>query len=145
MVESRTAETLRSKRSEIARAIDDYEKRLAQARADLAHIDAAIAIFAAGGDGNVIVQPYIDIHRLFKRGEMVAICREALKTGPKNTRELSALILEAKGLAAGDRVLAKVVSYKLIHALRIQARMGKIVGIGRYKAARVWRLPDTLV
>lgn len=144
MVESRTAETLRNKRGEIARSIDEYEKRLAQARADLAHMDAAIAIFATSGDA-LAVTPYLDIHRLFKRGEMVAICREALKTGPKNTRELSALILEAKGLNAGDRVLAKAVSYKLIHALRIQARTGKLVGIGRQKAARVWRLPNTLV
>ena len=75
MIESRTAETLRNKRSEIARSIDDYEKRLAQARADLAHIDAAIAIFATGGD-TLAVTPYVDIHRLFKRGEMVAICRK---------------------------------------------------------------------
>lgn len=144
MAESRTAETLRRKRDDIARSIDSYEAKLAQARADLAHIDAAIAIFATSGDA-IAVTPYVDIHRLFKRGEMVAICREALKTGPKNTRQLSALILEAKGLDAGDRVLAKAISYRLIHALRIQARTGKIVGIGREKAARVWRLADTLV
>lgn len=118
MAESRTAETLRRKREEIARAIDDYEARLAQARADLAHIDAAVAIFATTGEA-VAVQPYVDIHRLFKRGEMVAISREALKTGPKNTRQLAALILEAKGLDAGDKVLAKAISYRLIHALRI--------------------------
>jgi hypothetical protein len=144
MAESRTAETLRNKRDEIARAIDDYENKLAQARADLAHLDAAVAIFATSGDA-VAVVPYLDIHRLFKRGEMVAICREAFKSGPKNTRQLSALILEAKGLNAGDKVLAKAVSYKLIHALRIQARTGKLVGMGREKAARVWRLPGTLV
>ncbi|HUZ34040.1 MAG TPA: hypothetical protein VMV19_18320 [Xanthobacteraceae bacterium] len=144
MTESRTAETLRNKRDEIARAIDDYEARLAQARADLAHLDAAIAIFATTGEA-IAVRPYVDIRRLFKRGEMVAICREALKTGPKNTRQLAALILEARGLDAGDRVLAKAICYRLIHALRIQARTGKIVGMGRHKAARVWRLADTLV
>lgn len=76
---------------------------------------------------------------------MAAISREALKTGPKNTRKLSALILEAKGLYAGDKVLAKAVSYRLIHTLRIQARIGKIVGMGRYKAARIRRLADRLV
>ena len=81
-------------------------------------MDAAIAIFATGDD-SLAVTPYVDIHRLFKRGEMAAICREALKTGPKNTRELAALILEAKGLDTGDKVLAKGIAYKLIHALRI--------------------------
>jgi hypothetical protein len=144
MIESRTAETLRNKRNEIARSIDDYAARLAQARADLAHMDAAIAIFATSGNA-IAVTPYVDLHRLFKRGEMVAICREALKTGPKNTRELSALILEVKGLDAGDRVLAKAIAYKLIHALRIQARGGRIVGVGKHKAARIWRLAESLV
>lgn len=33
-----------------------------------------------------------------------------------------------------------MISYRLIHALRIHARIGKIVGMGREKAARVWRL-----
>jgi hypothetical protein len=43
------------------------------------------------------------------------------------------------------RVLAKAISHRLIHALRIQARIGKIVPMGRDRAARVWRLPDRLV
>lgn len=144
MADSRTAETLRNKRDEIARSIDDYEARLAQAKADLAHIDAAIAIFATGDDAKA-VRPYVDIYRLFKRGEMAAICREALKAGPQNTRQLAIVVMKAKGLDAGDKVLAKAVAYRLIHVLRIQARSSKIVGMGRHKAARVWRLPDRLV
>jgi len=52
--DSRAAKTLRSKRDEIARSIDDYEARLAQAKADLAHMDAAIAIFATGDDGKPV-------------------------------------------------------------------------------------------
>ncbi len=144
MADSRTAETLRRKRDEIARSIDDYEARLAQAKADLAHMDAAIAIFATS-DAASPVKPYVDIHRLFKRGEMAAICREALRDGPRNTRELAQALMAAKGLDTGDKVLAKAVAYRLIHVLRIQARGGKIVGIGRHKAARIWRLPDRLV
>jgi hypothetical protein len=52
------------------------------------------------------------------------------------------VLLNAKGLDASDKVLAKAISYRLIHALRIQARNGSIIGLGREKAARVWRLPD---
>jgi hypothetical protein len=144
MAESRTAETLKRKRDEIARSIASYEKKLAQARSDLAHINAAITIFAAGGDGG-FVAPYVDIYRLFKRGEMAAISREALRDGPQNTRQLALRIMKAKGLDAGDKVMAKAISYRLIHALRIQARIGKIVGIGKEKAARIWRLSETLV
>ena len=48
-------------------------------------MDAAIAIFATG-DGQDPVRPCLDIHRLFKRGELAAISREALKESPRNTR-----------------------------------------------------------
>ncbi len=82
---------------------------------------------------------------MFKRGEMATICRDALKHGPRNTRELALAVMAAKGLDTGDKVLAKSVSYRLIHVLRLQARGGKIVGIGRHKAARVWRLAESLV
>jgi hypothetical protein len=146
MTESRTAETLKRKRDEIARAITNYENKIAQAKVDLAHINAAIRIFEIGeddGEGtNRQVAPYLDIGRMFKRGEMVAIAKAALANGPLNTRQLSAAMLKAKGLDAADKVLAKAISYRLIHALRIQARSGKIVGAGRDKAARVWRLPS---
>jgi hypothetical protein len=54
-------------------------------------------------------------------------------------------VIKAKGLDVGGKVLAKAISYRLIHALRIQARIGKIVRLGREKAARIWRLSDTLV
>ena len=49
--------------------------------------------------------------------------------------------MKAKGLDTGGKVLAKAISYRPIPALRIQARIGKIVRMGREKAARVWRLP----
>jgi hypothetical protein len=145
MAEIRTVTTLTHKRDEITRAIVNYENKIAQAKVDLAHINAAIRIFEIGdepmGDAGKNVAPYVDIYRMFKRGEMVAICKAALAKGPMNTRQLSAVLLSAKGLDASDKVLAKAISYRLIHALRIQARSGKLVGAGRDKAARIWRLP----
>jgi hypothetical protein len=42
MPEIRTVTTLQKKRDGIARSIDDYEARLVQDGADLAHIEAAI-------------------------------------------------------------------------------------------------------
>jgi hypothetical protein len=53
--------------------------------------------------------------------------------------------LTAKNLDTADKVAANAISYWLIHALRIQVRIGKIFGMGRAKAARVWRLADTLL
>ena len=138
MAEIRTVTTLTGKRVEIEAAIANYESRLAQARADLSHINAVISIFEASGDRDA-TKAYTDIHRLFARGELVAICKAALASqGPMNTRALVAHILTAKGLDAGDKVLAKSVGARLIHALRMQAKRGKIAAKGKERGAIVW-------
>jgi hypothetical protein len=46
-------------------------------------------------------------------------------------------ILAAKGLDGSDRVLAKSVAERLIHALRMQAKPGKIAIAGKDKVAIV--------
>jgi hypothetical protein len=51
MAEIRTVTMLRWKREEIRRAILAYQEKLDQAKADLAHVSAAIAIFEGGGEG----------------------------------------------------------------------------------------------
>ncbi len=45
MAESQTLVVLRNKRDEIERAIVAYEKELAQARRDLAHVNATLRMF----------------------------------------------------------------------------------------------------
>ncbi len=127
MAEIRTVTTLRSKRSGIIASIANYEKKLVQARADLAHITATITIFEASGDLEEI-PPYVDIHRCFKRGEAIALCKEALTHGQLNTRQLALRVMAAKGLDTGDKVLAKAVAARLIHALRQQCRRGLLTG-----------------
>src|SRR4051812_28856603 len=77
MAEIRTVTTLRRKRDEILGAIKLYERQLGQARADLAHVMAAIRIFEASGDPKDLPR-YADLHRIFSRGETWAICHAAL-------------------------------------------------------------------
>jgi hypothetical protein len=138
MAEIRTVTTLVAKRNEIESAIAAYEKRLDQARADLAHVNATISIFEASGDRDSTTA-YTDIHRLFQRGELTAICKAALaEHGPMNTRALAVHILTAKGLDAGDKVLAKSVAGRVIHALRMQAKRGKLTIVGKERGAIVW-------
>ena len=45
----------------------------------------------------------------------------------------------ANALDGGDRVLAKSVAERLIHALRMQAKRGKIAIAGKERGAIVWR------
>ena len=130
MSEIRTVTTLRSKRDEIELSIRLYEGRIKQARADLAHDPQEMG-------------RYVDTHRLMKRGEPIDLCKEALASGPKSTRELALYVMQAKGLDTGDKVLAKAVAAQLIHSLRMQALRGRIVRDGKKGAAQVWALPPT--
>ncbi len=140
MPEIRTVTTLKRKHAEIAASIKLYEKQLAQARSDLAHVEATMRIFAASGRPSDIAR-YIDTYRLFKRGEPWAICQVALQTGPKDTRELSVELMKAKGMDTGDTVLAKGLTNRLIHSLRMQEGRGRVLREGKRKGVTVWRLP----
>jgi len=137
MAEIRTVTTLRAKRAEILASISLYEKRLAQARADLAHVTACIAIFEASGEGEEL-SSYVDTHRMFARGEMIRLCKEALASGPKTTKELALHVMAAKGLDTGDKVLAHAMAQRMIRALRQQWRRGQLRDGGKVKGARVW-------
>ncbi|MCB1486937.1 MAG: hypothetical protein KDJ88_05700 [Bauldia sp.] len=131
---------MKIKRDEITAAIAHYEKALEQARADLSHINAAITIFDASAE-RMGVAPYMDIHRIFARGETIRLCKEALASGPMNTRQLAVYIIEAKGLDKTDRVLAKAVAARIIHAIRQQERRGLIVRTTMVRGVCVWALP----
>jgi hypothetical protein len=71
------------------------------------------------------------------------LCREALATGPKTTRELAAYVMKAKGLDPADKVLAKSIGNQLIHTLRMQRSRGKLATQGKRQAAYVWAIPGT--
>jgi hypothetical protein len=53
--------------------------------------------------------------------------------------------MAAKGLDTGDKVLAKAVAGRLIHALRQQCRRGLIDGNEKHLGARVWVLPNAIL
>jgi len=116
-----------------------------QARADLAHITAAIRIFEASGDPKEMSR-YVDTYRMFKRGEPIDLCKELLASGPKSTCEMALYLMAAKGLDTGDKVLAKALAAQLIHCLRMQAQRGRIVrdilypGFTHKRYCRLWRL-----
>jgi len=116
------------------RAIAQYERCLGQARADLSHVNACIALFEVSGKPGA-VPPYVDTHRLFARGELMKLCKEALASGPKTTKELALHVMATKGLDTGKKVLAHAMATRHIHALRQQWRRGLISGDGKVKGA----------
>jgi hypothetical protein len=68
MPEIRTVTTLVKKRDEIRASIRMYEKRIAQARSDLAHVTATIRLCEASGKPQDLAR-YVGSYRLFSRDE----------------------------------------------------------------------------
>jgi hypothetical protein len=141
MAEIRTVTTLRNKREEISASIRLYARQLAQARADLTHFTAAIRIFEASGDPKDMSR-YVDSYQLFRHGEPWAICSAALSKGPLDTRQLVTALMAAKGMEVGDRVLAKGLTNRLTHSLRMQECRRRVQRAGKRHGAIVWRLPE---
>jgi hypothetical protein len=129
---------LRAKRDKIRDTIAAYERRLNQAQADLAHVNATLRLFEVTGDPNDF-PPYLDLSRVFRRGETTDLCLEALRSGPKDTRELAAHVMAAKGLDASDKVLCKAVALRIVQTLRMRQRRGDIDGTMRRKGVCLWR------
>jgi hypothetical protein len=145
MAEIRTATTLRSKEAEIVRAIENYEKALVKARADLAHVRAVIALFDKAGLRPELATPYTNLRFIFSRAEMAAVCLAALtERAPQSTRELTHYVLRSKGLDASDKVLEGTTMLKTVQVMRRLERTGKAVEAGRQKAPRMilWALPE---
>lgn len=142
MAEIRTVTTLKRKRDEIQDSIKLYERQLAQAKSDLAHVQAAIRIFEASGDPKGMPR-YVDTYRLYKKGEMWQLCQGALAAGAElTTRELAIAVMGAKGLDTADKVLAKSIGQQLIHVLRMRKQTGRLLMNGKRVGVSVWRLPS---
>ena len=132
---------LRRKRDQISGVIAEYERKIKDARADLAHVAAALRLFEVTGEASEL-PPYIDLNRLLKRGETTAICMKALADeGPLDTRELSERVMRAKGLPVADKVMAKSIALRIVQTLRMRAHNGKLDKPAMRKGVCLWRVP----
>src|SRR6478672_10900042 len=119
MADPHIVSTLQRKRDDIENAIAAYQKKIEAAKRDLAHVNATLAMFAAP-EGRTQFPVYMDTLRLFKRGEIVTICKAALKAGPLDTRELALAVIKAKGMDAKDAVLRRSIAFRIVQALNMQ-------------------------
>lgn len=94
MAEMQILTTLKRKRDDIERTITAYEGKIAACRRDLAHVIGVLALFEASGEPSEL-GAHVSIVRLFKRGEVFAICRKALEAAPDglDTRELALAVI----------------------------------------------------
>lgn len=137
MADPQIVNTLRRKRDEIERAIAAYEKKIEQARRDLAGVNATLVLFERDADPES--RAYLDTLRLFKRGEIATICKDALaKEGPLTTRELALRVARAKGFDETDAVLRKSLCLRIVQALTLQWKRGKIASSEKRAGVRLW-------
>jgi hypothetical protein len=138
MADPQIVTTLRNKRQQIEQVIALYEKKLAQARADLAHVNATLCMFESP-DERTEFPVYMDTLRLFKRGEIVTICKKALaEEGPLDTRELALRVIRARGLDEGDSVLRTSITLRIVQAMRLQWKRGRIGSLEKRRGICVW-------
>lgn len=126
MADPQIVNTLRRKRDAIEQAIANYEKKIEAAKLDLAHVNATLRLFESP-DERTEFPVYVDTLRLFRRGEIVSICKKALaEEGPLDTRELALRVIRHKRLDEADTVLRTSITYRIVHALRSQWKRGRI-------------------
>jgi hypothetical protein len=130
--------TLRCRREKIEAAIAAYEAKIEAARFDLAAIDRTLALFQPGY-GRRQIPAYFELGRLWKRGELAALCLATLeKDGPLDAAQLASRIAEALGLDATDALLRKMLAYRVARALSYLLRRNKVGSAGDRKGARIW-------
>lgn len=130
-------QTLTRKRAEIIGAIKKHESQIAQAKHDLAHVNATLKILDGSNGGN---RAYIVSQGFFAKGEIATICQHHLADGPLNTRELAERVMGEKGLDISDTPLRNSVVYKVVQALRHAARRNAVRIVEKLGGLCVWGL-----
>ena len=136
MVEPLVIQTLKQKRAEISGVIAAYLAKIAQAKHDLAHINASINLFQGGEQERA---RYIVSHGFFKKGEIADICVRHLKAeGELNTRQLAERVMCERKLEVSDTPLRNSVVFKVVQSLRHAERRHAVTMIEKRKGLCVW-------
>lgn len=132
---------LTSKRAEVSGIIADLEKRIAQHRADLVHIDAVLRLYAPEVEPESIAPKAVRKRNdWFKPGELSRMVLDILRIAPApmTGKEIAVQVMQRRGLDAGDARTAHLVG-KLVHNVctRHAADLVERVGDGKVAAWRV--------
>lgn len=142
MTELLVVQTLTEKRADILGRIRAYEAQIAQAKHDLAHVNATIELFAAPERQRA---RYIVSHGFFKKGEIADICARHLGVdGAMTTRELAERIMAERGLDSSDTALRNSVVFKVVQALRHARRRRLVRLVEKRKGMCVWAPGDAI-
>lgn len=142
MVEPLIIQTLKDKRGEIHGRIAAYEAQIAQAKHDLAHINATIRLFT---DPEKQRARYMVSHGFFKKGEIADICVRHLEVdGEMTTRQLAERVMVERKLDASDTTLRNSVVFKVVQALRHAKRRKLVRMVEKRKGMCIWAAGDAV-
>jgi len=142
MTEPLIIQSLKDKRAEIHGRIAAYQAQIAQAKHDLAHINASIRLFT---DPDHQRARYMVSHGFFKKGEISDICVRHLEVdGELTTRELAERVMVERKLDATDTTLRNSVVFKVVQALRHAARRKLVRMVEKRKGMCVWALGEAV-
>ncbi len=142
MAEIHVISALRTKRAEIGGYIHDLEKKIKRLRANLAHVDATIRLFAPGLDPDAILpKRTYQRTRYFAKGELSRRCLDVLRDteGPLTTAEIAAAVMADKGPLASDPALIAAVAERVQGLLRNLSKRGAVIKTGISRDAQ-WAL-----
>ena len=136
MADAVVIQMLKQKRAEISGVIAAYLAKIAQAKHDLAHINASIRLFEGGEQERA---QYIVSHGFFKKGEIADICVRHLKAdGELDTRRLAERVMCERKLDVSDAPLRNSVVFKVVQSLRHAERRGIVTMVEKRKGHCVW-------
>ena len=142
MADPLVVQSLKEMRAEILGRIAAYEAQIAQAKHDLAHLNATLRLFTEPEKQRA---RYLVSHGFFKKGEIVDICVRHLEIdGAMTTRALAERVMAARELDVADVTLRNSVVFKVVQALRHASRRRLVQMVEKRKGMCVWAPGDAI-
>jgi hypothetical protein len=132
---------LTAKRAEVSGIIADLEKRIAQHRADLVHIDAVLRLYAPEVEPETIAPKAVRRRNdWFKPGELARMVLDILRVAqaPLTVKQITAEAMQRRGLDPNDARTAQLVG-KLAHNAVTRQAKGLVERVEDGKVA-AWRV-----
>ena len=132
---------LKAKRAELSGQIIDMEKRIAEARGNLIHIDACLRLFGWNEEPATIRPKRVSVKSLFGRNELPRFIFDHLRQNPQGvtSREIAEAVCAHKGWDASNRDFMTAVVHKVSAQLPKFRARGQVVSELRGHIG-VWRL-----
>jgi hypothetical protein len=143
MAETHAISALRAKRAEVSGCIHDLEKKVKRMRANLAHIDATIRVFAPdlNPNSNPPKRRYRRT-RYFAHAELSRRCLDTLRKAngaPITATEIAKVAMADKGMSADDTAQVAAVTEMVLLSLGRLRRRGAVTKTGTSRDAK-WAL-----